>query len=94
MALSPKPQQAEIAQAPILVGGPVKSSHPDKWCGIQEPEELYVEVDGGTPGPTSTLSGNDCRLFGTNSIKEGEMWHVDPLVGNDSETSYYTNSHC
>jgi hypothetical protein len=26
-----------------------------------------------------------CRLFGTNSLKEGAMWHVDPLLGNDSE---------
>jgi hypothetical protein len=27
-----------------------------------------------------------CRSFGTNSFKEGAMWHVDPLLGNDRET--------
>jgi hypothetical protein len=25
-----------------------------------------------------------CMLFGTNSHKEGAMWHVDPLLGNDT----------
>lgn len=24
-----------------------------------------------------------CRLFGTNSLNEREMWHVDSLLGND-----------
>jgi hypothetical protein len=28
-----------------------------------------------------------CRLFETNSLKEGAMWHVYPLVGNDREIS-------
>jgi hypothetical protein len=28
-----------------------------------------------------------CRLYGTNILKEGAMWHVDPLLGNDCETN-------
>jgi hypothetical protein len=30
------------------------------------------------------------RLFGTNSLKEGAMWQVDPLLGNCHERSSYT----
>jgi hypothetical protein len=30
-----------------------------------------------------------CKLFGTNSLKEGAMWHVDLLIGNDGEISNY-----
>jgi hypothetical protein len=33
-----------------------------------------------------------CRLFGTNSLKEGAMWHVDPLLDNDLEISKYTTA--
>jgi hypothetical protein len=25
--------------------------------------------------------------FGANSLKEGAMWHLDPLLGNDPETN-------
>jgi hypothetical protein len=28
-----------------------------------------------------------CRLFTTNSLREGVMWHIDPLLGNDRETT-------
>jgi hypothetical protein len=31
-----------------------------------------------------------CRLFGTKSLKEGAMWHVDPLLGIDSRIIKYT----
>jgi hypothetical protein len=31
-----------------------------------------------------------CRLFRTNSLKEGALWHVDPLLGNGSVNS----GHC
>jgi hypothetical protein len=31
-----------------------------------------------------------CRLFETNNLKEEAVWHVEPLLGNDSETSKYT----
>jgi hypothetical protein len=31
-----------------------------------------------------------CRLFGMNSFKEGAMWHVHPLLGNDRKISNYT----
>jgi hypothetical protein len=30
-----------------------------------------------------------CRLFGINGLKEGTLWHIDPLVGNDRETNNY-----
>jgi hypothetical protein len=38
----------------------------------------------------STLLGKEdmaiaCRPFGTNRFKEGAMWHVDQLLGNDLE---------
>jgi hypothetical protein len=33
-----------------------------------------------------------CRLFRTKSLKEGAMWHVDPLSGNDRKTSNYTTT--
>jgi hypothetical protein len=32
------------------------------------------------------------RLFGTNSLKEGAMWHVDLLLGNAHEISHYTTA--
>jgi hypothetical protein len=31
-----------------------------------------------------------CRIFGTNSLKEGAMRHIDPLLGNDSGRRYIT----
>jgi hypothetical protein len=31
-----------------------------------------------------------CKLFGTYSLKEGAMWHVEPLLGNDREISNHT----
>jgi hypothetical protein len=31
-----------------------------------------------------------CRLFGMNSLKEGEMWHIDPLLGRDLEMDEYS----
>jgi hypothetical protein len=31
-----------------------------------------------------------CRLFGTNNLKEGAMWRIDPLLRGDS----VNNSHC
>jgi hypothetical protein len=31
-----------------------------------------------------------CWLSGMNKLKEGFMWHVDPLLGNDGERSSYT----
>jgi hypothetical protein len=31
-----------------------------------------------------------CRLFRMNSLKEGTMQHVDPLLGNDLETNNET----
>jgi hypothetical protein len=31
-----------------------------------------------------------CRLFGRNCFKEGAVWHIDPLLGNDHEISNYT----
>jgi hypothetical protein len=33
-----------------------------------------------------------CRLFGTNSLKEGAIWHVDSLLGNDREANNYTTT--
>jgi hypothetical protein len=30
-----------------------------------------------------------CKLFGMNSLKEGAMWHVDLLLGNDHEIGSY-----
>jgi hypothetical protein len=33
-----------------------------------------------------------CRLFGMNSLKEGAMWHVDPLLGIDFEMSKYATA--
>jgi hypothetical protein len=33
-----------------------------------------------------------CRLFGTNSLKEGAMGHIDPLPGNDCETDNKTTA--
>jgi hypothetical protein len=30
-----------------------------------------------------------CRLFRTNSFKDGAMWHVGPLLGNDGEVRNY-----
>jgi hypothetical protein len=33
-----------------------------------------------------------CRLFGTNSLKEGAMWLVHLLPGNDHEISNYTTA--
>jgi hypothetical protein len=33
-----------------------------------------------------------CRLFVMNSLREGGMWHVDPLLGNDCEISNYTTA--
>jgi hypothetical protein len=33
-----------------------------------------------------------CRLLVTNSLKEGAMWPVDPLLGNDREISNYTTA--
>jgi hypothetical protein len=53
VALSPNLHEEEIAQAPIL-----QDSNPDKCCGIQEPTELKIEIDDGTPGPAHTLSGS------------------------------------
>jgi hypothetical protein len=45
---------------------------------------------------TSTALGKEwryaCRLFGTNSLKEGAMWHTDPLLGNYREISKYTTA--
>jgi hypothetical protein len=32
-------EQEKIAKASILVGRPLQGSHPDKLCGIQNPEE-------------------------------------------------------
>jgi hypothetical protein len=31
-----------------------------------------------------------CRLFRTNSLKGGVMWHIDPLLGNHLETNNKT----
>jgi hypothetical protein len=36
--------------------------------------------------------GTPVKLFETNSLKEGAMWHVDPLLGNDHEISDYTTA--
>jgi hypothetical protein len=58
LALSPNSHKGEIYQVPNLTGGPIQGSHPDKLCGIQDPSELLIEVDGGTPGLAGTLSGN------------------------------------
>jgi hypothetical protein len=33
-----------------------------------------------------------CRLFGTNNLNEGAMWHVDPLLGHEREISNYTTA--
>jgi hypothetical protein len=30
------------------------------------------------------------RLFGMNSLEEGAMWHVDPVLGNNREIRNYT----
>jgi hypothetical protein len=32
------------------------------------------------------------RLFETDSLMEGAVWHVDPLLGNDHEISNYTTA--
>jgi hypothetical protein len=37
VALSPNPYEGEIAQAPILMGGPIQGINPDKRYGIQDP---------------------------------------------------------
>jgi hypothetical protein len=31
-----------------------------------------------------------CRLFGMNSLKEGAMWDVDPLLSSNHKISSYT----
>jgi hypothetical protein len=31
-----------------------------------------------------------CRLFRTNSLKEGAVWHIDPLLGNNCKTNNET----
>jgi hypothetical protein len=31
-----------------------------------------------------------CRLFGTNSLKEGAIWRIDPFLGKDLETKETT----
>jgi hypothetical protein len=31
-----------------------------------------------------------CRLFRTNCLKEGAVWHVDPLLGSNCEMGDYT----
>jgi hypothetical protein len=36
----------------------MRGSHLYKQCGIQDPVEPSIEVDGGTSGPASTLLGN------------------------------------
>jgi hypothetical protein len=33
-----------------------------------------------------------CRLFGTNTLKEGAMWYVDPLLSNNCEIRNYTTA--
>jgi hypothetical protein len=33
-----------------------------------------------------------CKLFGTNSLKEGAMWRVDMLLRNDCEICNYTKA--
>jgi hypothetical protein len=33
-----------------------------------------------------------CRLLGVISLKEGAMWHVDPLLGNNHEICNYTTA--
>jgi hypothetical protein len=33
-----------------------------------------------------------CGPFRMNSLKEGAMWHVDPLLGNDHKISNYTTA--
>jgi hypothetical protein len=32
------------------------------------------------------------RLFRMNSLKEGEIWHIDLLLGNNSRISKYTTA--
>jgi hypothetical protein len=39
MAVSPNHHEGEIAKPPILMGNPVKGSHPDILCGMQVPAE-------------------------------------------------------
>jgi hypothetical protein len=39
------------------------------------------------PFRMSSLKEGTCRLFGMNNLKEGAMWDVDPLLGNDHETN-------
>jgi hypothetical protein len=46
---------------------------------------------------TNTALGREemavaCRLYGTNSLKERVMCHVDSLLGNDREISSYTTA--
>jgi hypothetical protein len=46
---------------------------------------------------TSTAHGKEewqyaCRLFRRNSLKEGAIWNVDPLLGNDRKISDYTTA--
>jgi hypothetical protein len=32
------------------------------------------------------------RLCGTNKLKEGAVWHLDPFLGNDHEIRKYTTA--
>jgi hypothetical protein len=34
------PNEGEIAEAPILMGGPIEGSHPNNWYGMQDLAEL------------------------------------------------------
>jgi hypothetical protein len=40
----------------------------------------------------STALGKEEMAVHLNSLKEGAVWHVDPLLGNDLEISSYTTA--
>jgi hypothetical protein len=90
VALSPNPQEGEIAQAPI------QGSHPDKWCGIQHTAEPYVEVDGGTLGPARTLSGSRSwrAAFRREQRKQLESnHHENRATGKEGEADHRRHKH-
>jgi hypothetical protein len=57
-----------------------------EWLGIVE-ESVPFETK-----HSLRKRRNGGIIFGTNSLKEGEMWHVDPFLDNDHETNNYTTA--
>jgi hypothetical protein len=74
------------------MGGPIQGNHPDKWCGIHDPVESYI-LDGGTPGPNGTLSGNHSGQVALKREQLGGDHHENQATGKVGEADRRYHRH-